>query len=176
MHITVIGSGYVGTTIAACFADLGHQVTAIDIDQEIVDTLTAGETPIAEPRLDDLIGEHAGGRLTATTNYDAVPESDVTFLAIGTPSNEDGSIDLAGLEAAAKATGEALTDKNDQHLVVIKSTVTPPSIRDVLEPAIRTGSNDNDAIEIATNPEFLQRGDRCPGFPKSRQARRWHGL
>jgi UDPglucose 6-dehydrogenase len=164
MHITVIGSGYVGTTIAACFADLGHQVTAIDIDQEIVDTLTAGETPIAEPRLDDLIGEHAGGRLTATTNYDAVPESDVTFLAIGTPSNEDGSIDLAGLEAAAKATGEALTDKNDQHLVVIKSTVTPPSIRDVLEPAIRTGSNDNDAIEIATNPEFLREGTAVLDF------------
>ena len=164
MHITVIGSGYVGTTIAACFADLGHQVTAIDIVQEIVDTLTAGETPIAEPRLDDLIGEHAGGRLTATTNYDAVPESDVTFLAIGTPSNEDGSIDLAGLEAAAKATGEALTDKNDQHLVVIKSTVTPPSIRDVLEPAIRTGSNDNDAIEIATNPEFLREGTAVLDF------------
>ena len=164
MHITVIGSGYVGTTISACFAELGHTVTAIDIDQAIVDTLNAGEAPISEPGLDDLIATHAGGRLTASTSYDAVPESDVTFLAIGTPSNDDGSIDLAGLEAAAKATGEALADKNDRHLIVIKSTVTPPSIRDVLEPAIRTGSNNNDAIEIAMNPEFLREGTAVSDF------------
>jgi len=164
MHITVIGSGYVGTTIAACFAEIGHQVTAIDIDQEIVDTLNAGAAPISEPGLDDLIAAHAGGRLTASTSYDAVPQSDVTFLAIGTPSNGDGSIDLDGLEAAAKATGEALAEKNDRHLVVIKSTVTPPSIRDVVEPAIRTGSNSNDAIEIATNPEFLKEGTAVSDF------------
>jgi len=164
MHITVIGSRYVGTTISACFAELGHQVTAIDIDQGIVDTLNAGEAPISEPGLDDLIAKHAGGRLTASTSYDAVPESDVTFLAIGTPSNDDGSIDLDGLEAAAKATGEALADKNDRHLVVIKSTVTPPSIGDVLEPAIRAGSNDNDAVEIATNPEFLKEGTAVSDF------------
>ncbi len=164
MHITVIGSGYVGTTISACFAELGHTVTAIDIDQEIVDTLNAGEAPISEPGLKDLIATHAGGRLTASTSYDAVPESDVTFLAIGTPSNEDGSINLTGLEAAAKATGEALVDKNDQHLAVIKSTVTPPSIRDVLEPAIRTGSDSNDAIEIAMNPEFLREGTAVSDF------------
>jgi len=79
MHITVIGSGYVGTTIAACFADIGHEVTAIDIDQQIVDTLNAGQAPISEPGLEELLSEHAGSRLTATTAYDAVPESDVTF-------------------------------------------------------------------------------------------------
>jgi len=166
MHITVIGSGYVGTTISACFAEMGHTVTAIDIDQEIVDTLNAGEAPISEPGLEELIAKHAGGRFTASTSYDAVPESDVTFLAIGTPSNDDGSIDLAGLEAAAKATGEALAEKEERHLVVIKSTVTPPSIRDVLEPAIRSGFNDNAAIEIATNPEFLREGTAVSDFQK----------
>ena len=164
MHITVIGSGYVGTTIAACFAEMGHTVTAIDIDQEIVDTLNAGTAPISEPGLEDLLATHASGRLTASTNYDAVPESDVTFLAIGTPSNDDGSIDLAGLEAAAKATGKALAEKNDRHLVVIKSTVTPPSIREILEPAIRAGSEDNTAVEIATNPEFLKEGTAVSDF------------
>jgi UDPglucose 6-dehydrogenase len=164
MHITVIGSGYVGTTISACFAEMGHTVTAIDIDQEIVDTLNAGEAPITEPGLEELIATHAGGRFTASTRYDAVPESDVTFLAIGTPSNDDGSIDLTGLEAAAKATGEALAEKEDRHLVVIKSTVTPPSIRDVLEPVIRAGSNDNAAIDIATNPEFLREGTAVSDF------------
>ena len=164
MHITVIGSGYVGTTISACFAEMGHTVTAIDIDQEIVDTLNAGEAPISEPGLEELIAKHAGGRFTASTSYDAVPESDVTFLAIGTPSNADGSIDLAGLEAAAKATGEALAEKTDRHLVVIKSTVTPPSIRKILEPAIRAGSDDNAAIEVATNPEFLREGTAVSDF------------
>jgi UDPglucose 6-dehydrogenase len=145
---------------------MGHTVTAIDIDQEIVDTLNAGEAPISEPGLEELIAKHAGGRFTASTSYDAVPESDVTFLAIGTPSNDDGSIDLAGLEAAAKATGEALAEKEERHLVVIKSTVTPPSIRDVLEPAIRSGFNDNAAIEIATNPEFLREGTAVSDFQK----------
>jgi len=164
MHITVIGSGYVGTTIAACFADLGHEVTAIDIDQQIVDTLNAGQAPISESGLDELLSEHAGGRLTATRAYDAVPESDVTFLAIGTPSNDDGSIDLTGLEAAAEATGKALANKADRHLVVIKSTVTPPSITDTLEPAIRSGADDNDQIEVATNPEFLREGTAVSDF------------
>ncbi|NGM71390.1 UDP-glucose/GDP-mannose dehydrogenase family protein [Natronolimnobius sp. AArcel1] len=164
MHITVIGSGYVGTTIAACFADLGHEVTAIDIDEEIVNTLNDGRAPITEPGLDDLLETHAGDRLTATTSYDAVPDSDVTFLAIGTPSNNDGSIDLSALEAAAEATGDALANKTDRHLVVIKSTVTPPSIPATLEPAIHSGANENDAIEVGMNPEFLREGSAVTDF------------
>ena len=164
MHITVIGSGYVGTTIAACFADIGHEVTAIDIDQQIVDTLNAGQAPISEPGLEELLSEHAGGRLTATTAYDAVPESDVTFLAIGTPSNDDGSIDLTALEAATEATGEALATKSDRHLVVIKSTVTPPSITDILKPALEAGAEHNDHVELATNPEFLREGTAVSDF------------
>ncbi len=164
MHITVIGSGYVGTTIAACFAEIGHTVTAIDIDTDIVETLNSGTAPIAEPGLDDLIETHSGGNLTATTSYEAVPESDVTFLAIGTPSNEDGSIDLRGLEAAATATGEALEDKTDRHLVVIKSTVTPPSIETTLKPAVKAGANNNESIEIGMNPEFLREGSAVEDF------------
>ncbi|MFD1562773.1 UDP-glucose 6-dehydrogenase AglM [Haloarchaeobius amylolyticus] len=164
MHITVIGSGYVGTTIAACFAEFGHEVTAIDIDEDIVATLNNGQAPITEPGLDDLLETHAGDRLTATTSYDAIPESDVTFLAIGTPSNDDGSIDLGALEAAAEATGEALATKSERHLVVIKSTVTPPSIPEQLEPAIRNGADDNDAVEVGMNPEFLREGSAVADF------------
>ena len=164
MHISIIGSGYVGTTIAACFAELGHEVTAIDIDEEIVAALNDGRAPIAEPGLEDLLESHVGTRLTATTSYDSVPDSDVTFLAIGTPSNENGSIDLGGLEAAARATGEALAEKTERHLVVIKSTVTPPSIETVLEPAIREGANGNEAIEVGMNPEFLREGSAVEDF------------
>ncbi len=164
MRITVIGSGYVGTTIAACFAELGHTVTAIDIDEEIVETINDGRAPIDEPGLDELIAEHAGDRLEASTSYDVVPDSDVTFLAIGTPSNEDGSIDLTALEAAAEATGEALADKLESHLVVIKSTVTPPSIETVLEPAVHRGTDRNEHVEVGMNPEFLREGSAVSDF------------
>ena len=164
MKVSVIGSGYVGTTVAACFANLGHEVTAIDIDEDVVDTLNEGNAPIDEPGLEELLETHVGNRLEATTSYDAVPESDVTFLAIGTPSNEDGSIDLTALEAAAEATGEALAEKSERHLVVIKSTVTPMSIEDVLEPAVKRGANDNENVEIGMNPEFLREGSAVSDF------------
>ncbi|AGB38774.1 UDP-glucose 6-dehydrogenase AglM [Natronococcus occultus] len=164
MHISVIGSGYVGTTVAACFAELGHEVTAIDIDEDVVTTLNEGKAPINEPGLEDLLANHAGDRLEATTSYDAVPESDATFLAIGTPSNTDGSIDLSALEAAAEATGEALAEKPERHLVVIKSTVTPMSIGEVLEPAVLRGANDNENIEVGMNPEFLREGSAVSDF------------
>ncbi len=164
MRITVIGSGYVGTTIAACFAELGHTVTAIDIDEEIVETINDGRAPIDEPGLDELVADHVGDRLEASTSYDAVPDSDVTFLAIGTPSNEDGSIDLAALEAAAEATGEALADKSERHLVVIKSTVTPPSIETVLKPAVHRGADENEHVEVGMNPEFLREGSAVSDF------------
>ncbi|MDJ1433113.1 UDP-glucose 6-dehydrogenase AglM [Halostagnicola sp. A-GB9-2] len=164
MHISVIGSGYVGTTIAACFAELGHTVTTIDIDEEIVAALSAGHAPIDEPGLEDLLESHAGDSLEATTSYDAVVESDVTFLAIGTPSNDDGSIDLTALEAAAEATGETLADKENRHLVVIKSTVTPTSIETVLEPAVTRGSGGNENIEVGMNPEFLREGSAVSDF------------
>jgi len=163
MHVTVIGSGYVGTTIAACFAEFGHEVTAIDIDEDIVQTINNGTAPIDEPGLDDLLEIHTEGPLQATTSYDPIPDSDITFLAIGTPSNVDGSIDLSALEAATEATGEALADKAGRHLVVIKSTVTPMSIQDTLEPAIQRGGT-NEQVELGMNPEFLREGHAVEDF------------
>jgi len=179
MRVTVVGSGYVGTTLAACLADAGHDVTAIDIDQDVVDALNDGRAAIHEPGLDDLLAEHAGDRLRATTEYDGVPDADVTFLAIGTPSREDGSIDLGPLAAAAEMTGEALAGAgedpaadgdagsgtgDDRHLVVVKSTITPPGVREVRE-ALRAGAGDAaDRVELATNPEFLREGSAVDDF------------
>jgi UDPglucose 6-dehydrogenase len=159
MHVTVVGSGYVGTTLSASLADMGHRVTAIDIDEAIVERLNAGSAPIHEPGLDELVAEHAGDRLTATTSYGAIPDSDLTVLAIGTPSNPDGSLDLTALAAATEMTGEAIADANDgaiadaegetsgdatngasgpdRHLVVVKSTVAPPALAELREALAR---------------------------------------
>ena len=166
MNITVIGSGYVGTTLSACLADLGHQVTAIDIDTEIIEQLRAGRSPVSEPGLDDLLSAHSGDRLQATTAYDTVEDSDVTFLAVGTPSEADGRIDLDGLSAAAEALGESLAglDGGNRQLVVVKSTITPPGI-DTVRAALQRGLGDADGrVELATNPEFLREGSAVADF------------
>ena len=165
MNVSVIGSGYVGTTLSACLADLGHYVTAIDIDPEIVESLSEGRAPIHEPGLDELLAEHAGERLTASTEYDLVPAGDITFLAIGTPSREDGSIDLSAIEAAAETTGEALSETTERHLVVVKSTVTPGAVEERIAPAIYEGAGEaSELIEVAMNPEFLREGTAVSDF------------
>jgi len=170
MEVSVVGSGYVGTTLAACLADAGHDVTAIDIDPDVVAAINDGHATIHEPGLDDLLTEHAGDRLHATTEYDSVRGADVTFLAIGTPSREDGSIDLGPLTAAAEMTGEALAEggtvggEDDRYLVVIKSTITPPGVKAVRK-ALSDGAGDAaERVELATNPEFLREGTAVSDF------------
>ncbi|WP_323677105.1 UDP-glucose 6-dehydrogenase AglM [Halorubellus sp. PRR65] len=161
MNVSVVGSGYVGTTIAACLADLGHDVVAIDIDQNVVDSINAGESPIHEPGVEECIARHAGDRLRATTDYAVIPDTDLTFLAIQTPSNPDGSIDTSALEAASEMTGDALADV-DEHVVVVKSTVLPDVVDDRLAP--RTQAHAGDRVSVATNPEFQREGSAVADF------------
>ena len=168
MKLSVVGSGYVGTTIAACFAELGHDVTAIDIDESVVDSLNQGKAAIHEPGLDELLSEHAGGRLRATTDYSTIPDTEATFLALPTPSNSDGSIDTSIILAAAESVGNALAEKTDRHLVVTKSTVTPGTTEDEIAPAVREaagGADSNtDTLSFGMNPEFLREGSAVDDF------------
>jgi UDPglucose 6-dehydrogenase len=167
MHISIVGSGYVGTTVAACLADLGHDVTAIDIDEEIVVAINDGEAPIHEPGLDDLVAEHGGDRLQATTDYDAVRETELTMLALPTPSNADGSIDLQYMEAGATAIGETIADDSSEepHLVVTKSTVIPTTTESHLAPAIAdAGLERGTDFLVASNPEFQREGTAVEDF------------
>ncbi|QLH81515.1 UDP-glucose 6-dehydrogenase AglM [Halosimplex pelagicum] len=166
MHVSIVGSGYVGTTVAACLADLGHDVTNVDVDEDIVAAINDGESPIHEPGLADLVAEHAGDTLRATTDYDAVRETDVTFLALPTPSEADGAIDLAYMEAGAASLGEALAEKDDDHLVVVKSTVVPGSTEEVVAPAIEeaSGKTAGEGFHVAMNPEFLRMGTAVEDF------------
>ena len=166
MNVSVVGSGYVGMTIAACFADLGHEVSAIDVDEEVVATLNRGEAPIHEPGLEDVLEAQAGDRLRATTDYETVRETDLTFLALPTPTDEDGRIDLSIMKAGSEQLGEALAAKESEHLVVVKSTVIPGTTGEVIGPIIETGSKTDlgEGIEIAMNPEFLREGTAVPDF------------
>lgn len=140
MRVSIVGSGYVGTTVAACFADMGHDVVNVDIDEEIVNAINAGQSPIHEPGLDDLLATHGGDTLTATTDYEEILDTDVTFLALPTPSREDGSIDTSIIEAAAETLGDTLRKKDGDHVVVTKSTVIPTTTTETLAPIIADAS------------------------------------
>jgi UDPglucose 6-dehydrogenase len=166
MNVSIVGSGYVGTTIAACFADLGHEVVNVDIDEDLVERINAGEAPIHEPGLAERIAAHAGGRLRATTDYDAIAETDVIFLALPTPSREDGSIDTSIIESAATSVGEALSGTDEERLVVTKSTVIPGTTEERLAPRIyeAAGPDADERIVVADNPEFLRMGSAVEDF------------
>ena len=166
MRISIVGSGYVGTTLAACLADLGHDVVTIDVDEAVVADLNDGVAPIHEPGLAELVERHAGARLSATTEYDAVRETDATFLALPTPCREDGSIDASTIEAGARSVGSTLASKEGEHTVIVKSTVIPGTTEDVLLPAIERGAGraTGEDLRIAVNPEFLREGSAVDDF------------
>ncbi|WP_435102468.1 UDP-glucose 6-dehydrogenase AglM [Halarchaeum sp. P4] len=166
MDVSILGSGYVGTTVAACFADLGHDVVNVDIDEEIVEAINSGEAPIHEPGLDDLLAKYGGEELQATTDYTDILETDVTFLALPTPSRADGSIDTSIIETAAETLGETLREKESEHVVVTKSTVVPTTTRDVLAPIVAeaSGKTRGEDLHVAMNPEFLREGSAVADF------------
>ena len=160
MNVSIIGTGYVGTVTGACLAELGHDVICVDIDQQKVDWINAGIAPIHEPGLSELLKKHAEIRLRATTDYnDAIPNSDLTFICVGTPSGEDGRIDLSIVRSASKSIGKALSDRRSYHVVVVKSTVVPETTEKVVAPLVR-GEN----VGIAMNPEFLREGKAVYDF------------
>lgn len=170
MQVSIVGSGYVGTTIAACFADLGHEVINIDIDEDIVETINSGTPPIHEDGLSELVAEHVGqdgtGRLRATTEYDAILDTNATFLCLPTPQNDDGSIDLSIMEAGAVQLGKTLKATADWHTVVVKSTVVPGSTEDVITPILEEESKKTagDDFGVGMNPEFLREGTAVHDF------------
>ncbi len=166
MDVSIIGSGYVGTTVAACLADVGHRVTNVDIDESVVEAVNAGEAPVHEPGLDELVARYGGDRIRATTAYDAVCDTDVTILALPTPSKADGSIDSSILEAGTESLGGALAEKDEPHVVAVKSTVLPGVVEDRLVPRLEaaTGSSGEERVHVATNPEFLREGSAVADF------------
>lgn len=165
MRVTVIGAGYVGLVTSACFADVGNDVLCLDVDPQKIERLTRGEIPIREPGLDALVlRNHAAGRLRFSISYDdAVAHASVIFIAVGTPSSEDGSADLSGVLSCAHTLGQKMERDT---LVVIKSTV-PVGTNDQVLAALQKelqqrGSNIK--VSLASNPEFLKEGAAVDDF------------
>jgi len=167
MEISVIGSGYVGTTLAAVLADVGHRVVAIDLDADIVEAINDGRAPIHEPGLNDLVAAHGGDRLRASTDHAEVADTEVTFLALPTPTDADGRIDLDPTRAGARSFGTVLGEAGvEDHLVVVKSTVVPTTTENVVAPTVADAAEATvgETFDVAMNPEFLREGTAVEDF------------
>ena len=166
MRISVIGTGYVGLVSGTCFAEIGHDCTCVDIDSGKVDRINRGEPPIHENGLEPILKRHIGTRLRATTNLRAaVRDSEITFIAVGTPF--DGKrIDLTFVREAARQIGAALRDKSGYHVVVVKSTVVPGTTDEVVLPELERASDKRAGTDfgVGMNPEFLTEGVAVDDF------------
>ena len=168
MKISVFGLGYVGVVSCGCLAKLGHQVIGVDISKMKVDMINEGHSPVVEPEIDSLISSaRENGSLKATQSVEeAIGNSDVTFISVGTPSKPNGSIELRYVERVCEEIGSALRNKSDRHLVVVRSTLLPGSTRKVVIPVLErtSGKTVSRDFGICFNPEFLREGKSVYDF------------
>ena len=156
MKLTIIGTGYVGLVTGACFAEVGHHVICVDNNAEKVKVLQAGGIPIYEPGLEEMVKKHvAAGRLRFTNSTkDGVDNSDVIFIAVPTPPQPDGSVDLSFIEAVAREIAASMTSYK---IVVDKSTV-PVKTGDKVAETIKRYCKSKVEFDVVSNPEFLREG------------------
>tara|TARA_B100001758_G_scaffold59404_1_gene49232 strand:+ start:6 stop:1331 length:1326 start_codon:yes stop_codon:yes gene_type:complete len=167
MNITVIGSGYVGLVSGTCFAEMGNRVTCVDIDSEKIDKLNQGIIPIFEPGLETMVLKNIKNKnLSFTTKLiDALQNSEIAFIAVGTPMGEDGSADLQYVLAVAKSIGKSMQKRL---IVVDKSTVpigTADKVRAIIQKELDIRQSDL-KFDIVSNPEFLKEGVAVSDFMK----------
>jgi GDP-mannose 6-dehydrogenase len=168
MKVSVFGLGYVGSVSAAAFATDGHRVIGVDVNPDKVASLNEGRSPIVEQGLDQLIQSSvANGSLTATTSTDdAVQATDLSLLCVGTPSRKNGSLDLSYLQRVCEQIGNALREKSDYHVVVVRSTVLPGTTHELLIPTLEqaSGKKYGSGFGVTVNPEFLREGTAIHDF------------
>ena len=166
MKISVIGTGYVGLVSGVCLAAKGHDVVCVDIDESKVARINAGDPPIYEEHLEELLKDVLAKGFSATTDLKkAVHESDLSLIAVGTPY-AGSEIDLRFVSGAARDIGLALKDKGRFHAVVVKSTVVPGTTDDVVAPAVAEASGLRLGVDfgVGMNPEFLKEGEAINDF------------
>ncbi len=168
MRISIFGLGYVGCVSAACFAKDGHDVLGVDVNPTKVEIVNRGESPIVESGMSQLINDMVGAkRLRATTDtQEAIDDSNLSLICVGTPSNANGSLALSYVERVCQEIGAALKSREDRHIVVVRSTMLPGTIAGVVLPALEeaSGKKAGQDFGVCINPEFLREGTSLKDF------------
>lgn len=161
-QICVIGVGYVGLVTAACFADLGNCVVALDVDEQRVENLKKGIMPIYEPGLEELVKRNTkGGRLSFTTSYaEALKSAEFAFIAVGTPSGVDGNADLQYVDAAARSIAKNMTEP----LIIINKSTVPIGTGDWVADIVKSAQPAPIHFAVVSCPEFLREGSAIADF------------
>ena len=162
MRIAVVGTGYVGLVAGTCFADSGHTVTCVDVDAAKVEQLRAGQTPIYEPGLEELLQKNLkAGRLSFTTGLvEAVRQCEVVFIAVGTPQGEDGNADLR----VAMSVAHQIADAAERYTVIVNKSTVPVGTASRMQAEIAARSKVE--IDVVSNPEFLKEGAAIDDFQR----------
>ena len=165
MKISVVGTGYVGLTTAVGFASKGHDVMSLDIDEKKIESLRAGDCPIYEPGLSELLREvRRTGKFKVDSDFGCLAGSDLIFICVGTPSREDGSIDLGQIRQASEDIARNLS--GEYPIIVVKSTVVPGTTESVVIPTVEkiSGREAGRGFGVCVNPEFLREGKALEDF------------
>jgi GDP-mannose 6-dehydrogenase len=162
VKVSIMGLGYVGAVSCGCFARDGHDVIGVDVNPDKVQMIADGKAPIIEDEIGDIIDAGVkSGKLRASSDVrQAVLDTELTIISVGTPSQPNGSIDLIAIERVCEEIGAAIGEKADRHLVVVRSTVLPGSVRKIVIPTLEKASNKKagEGFAVCFNPEFLREG------------------
>ena len=168
MKISVFGMGYVGCVSAACLADQGHDVIGVDINRDKIELINIGKSPIIEEGMNDLVNRVVeSGKLKASFDAkQAINETDLTMITVGTPSRDNGDLDLTYVQRVATKIGQLLANKDSFHTIVMRSTVLPGTTEEMLIPAIEEASGKKVYVDfdVFFNPEFLREGSSIKDF------------
>jgi GDP-mannose 6-dehydrogenase len=168
LRASIFGLGYVGSVSAACFANRGHHVIAVDPIQTKVDLINSGHSPIIEAETGDIVASAVkSGRLRATVDpCEAIRYTDVSFVCVGTPSQANGNLDLGYIKRICEQIGQALKYKSSGHVVAIRSTILPGTMREVVIPTLADASGKTPGVDfgVCHNPEFLREGTAVNDF------------
>lgn len=161
-RVSVVGLGYVGLTFSACLASRGFKVYGVEVDERKRKLIAEGRPPIYEEGLGDLLRKAVSAGLLKTTSdfQEAIMNSEITFICVGTPQRQDGSVDLSQVESASREVGKALKDKSSYHLIVVRSTVPPGTTEGLVKRLLESGSGKTcgSGFGLCFNPEFLREG------------------
>ncbi|HRX34483.1 MAG TPA: UDP-glucose/GDP-mannose dehydrogenase family protein [Methanoregulaceae archaeon] len=165
-NISVIGTGYVGAVTGTCLAELGNRIIFVGRNKKKLDLLDSGKSPIYEPGLEELLISNKE-RITTTTDLpNAIKETDITFICVGTPSKDDGSIDLQQINDVSVTIGKSLAESEKYHAIIVKSTVLPGTTEEFVIPILERESGKKASVDfgVASNPEFLKEGSAVDDF------------